>query len=157
MGIRAEKAMESFKTGFNCAQAVAVAFADLVPMDEKVLLRAASSFGGGVGRLRSTCGAVSGMVLVAGMLYGYDDPSDRAVKSEYYTVVRDLCEQFRVRHGSIVCKEILGGNPEIGGEPAERTPAFYGTRPCERCVFDAAEILETYLETHSPKYDTNNA
>ncbi len=151
MGKRAEKANEYFTSGYNCAQSVAAAFADLLPVDETVLLRAASPFGGGVGRLRNMCGAVSGMVLATGFLYGYDNPDDRAVKAEHYATVRELCEQFRARHGSIVCKEILGGNPEVGGEPAERTPAFYGTRPCGRCVYDAAEILEMYIDSHPLK------
>lgn len=151
MGKRAEKAKELFETGYNCAQSVATAFSDLIPLDETLLLRAASPFGGGVGRLREVCGAVSGMVLVAGFLYGYDDPSEKGVKAEHYAVVRELCEQFRTRHGSIICKDILGGNPQVGGDPSERTPAFYGTRPCLRCVFDAAEILENYVEQHPLK------
>ena len=152
MGKREEKASELFTSGYNCAQSVAAAFADLIPMDEKVLLRAASPFGGGVGRLREVCGAVSGMVFVTGLLYGCDDPCDKGVKAEHYAVVRDLCEQFRTRQGSIICKEILGGNPQVGGDPAERTPAFYGTRPCVRCVCDAADILEKYIENRPPKY-----
>ena len=151
MGERAEKAKELFESGYNCAQSVTAAFADLIPMDEQLLLRAASPFGGGVGRLRGMCGAVSGMVLSAGFLYGYDDPCNRDVKAEHYAVVRDLCEKFRARHGSIICKEILGGNPQVGGDPTERTPAFYGTRPCLRCVFDAAEILEAYVLENPPK------
>ena len=153
MATCAEKATDLFMTGYNCAQSVSAAFADLVPMDETLLLRAASSFGGGFGRLREVCGAVSGMVMVAGMLYGYDDPTDRSVKANHYTLVRELCEQFCARHGSIVCKEILGGVAQIGGDPAERTPAFYASRPCGRCIADAAEILETYLETHPPQRD----
>lgn len=156
MGKRAENAHERFTNGYNCAQSVAGAFADLIPMDELLLLRAASPFGGGVGRLREVCGAVSGMVLTAGILYGYDDPCDKGVKAEHYAVIRDLCEQFRTRHGSIICKDILGGNPQIGGDPAERTPAFYGTRPCLRCVYDAAEILENYIAAHPPKTEENN-
>ena len=156
MGKRAENAYAQFTNGYNCAQSVASAFADLIPMDENLLLRAASPFGGGVGRLREMCGAVSGMVLAAGFLYGYDDPTDKGVKAEYYAVIRDLCEQFRTRHGSIICKDILGGNPQVGGDPADRTPAFYGTRPCLRCVYDAAEILENYIAAHPLKTEDDN-
>lgn len=106
--VRGRAATENFLAGYNCTQAVVLAFSDLIDMDKKALLRMSSSFGGGMGRLREVCGTVSGMFLVAGFLYGYDDPKAFEEKSAHYGRIQELARVFREYQGSIVCREILG-------------------------------------------------
>ena len=101
----AKKAFDLFKSGYNCAQAVAVSFCDLTGLTEKQAARFASSFGGGMGRLREVCGAVSGMFMVLGILYGYDDPKDDAPKKRLYTDIQALADRFKAEAGSIICRE----------------------------------------------------
>lgn len=142
-------AAELFEKGYNCAQAVAVAFCDVTGLEEKAVAAMASSFGGGMGRMREVCGAVSGMLLVAGILYGYDTPGDDQIKKEHYRRVQLLAEQFRAEHGSIICRELLG-DPPSDPNPTPRSPEFYQMRPCTRMVYCAAEILDRYLREHPP-------
>lgn len=144
---RAEYAAQLFYEGYNCAQAVAVAFADVTGLEEKYAARMASSFGGGMSRLREVCGAVSGVALVVGLLYGYDTPGDDGVKKEHYALVQSLAGQFRDQVGSIVCREILK-NPPTDPTPSKRTPEYYAQRPCCRMVYTAAKILEEYIQHH---------
>ncbi|MBQ3057224.1 MAG: C_GCAxxG_C_C family protein, partial [Clostridia bacterium] len=102
---RKERAMAYFREGYNCAQSVFLAFCDLTGFDQKTALRLAAPFGGGIGRQREVCGAVSGMCLVAGALYGYEDTNDKAAKAAHYKMVQELCEHFRQRAGgSIICR-----------------------------------------------------
>ena len=141
-------AAELFLQGYNCAQAVAVAFCDLTGLEEKQAAKMASAFGGGMGRLREVCGAVSGMLMVAGLLYGYDDNGEKDChKKEHYQLVQALAGQFREEVGSIVCREILK-NPPSDPAPTPRTEEFYAQRPCVRMVMTAARILDGYIETH---------
>ncbi len=141
-----KKARDLFLSGANCSQAVAGAFEDLVDLDLNTLYKVSSSFGGGMGRLREVCGAVSGMQLILGLLEGYSDFGDKSLKTKHYSKVQNLAHDFEKIHGSIVCKNILNlKGPDIP-EPSERTPEFYQTRPCLRCVCDAARILDEYLE-----------
>ena len=105
---RSERAIALFLEGCNCAQAVFAAFADLFGMDGKLALRISSSFGGGLGRQREICGAVSGMCMAAGALYGYDDVKDPAQKAAHYARIQELCGKFREMYGSIICRELLG-------------------------------------------------
>ncbi len=142
-----EKAAELFLQGYNCAQAVTVAFCDVTGLQSDFAAKMASSFGGGMGRLREVCGAVSGMLMVAGQLYGYDIPGDDQVKMEHYQLVQNLAGQFREEVGSIVCREILK-NPPTDPAPTPRTEEFYRTRPCARMVMLAAQILDRYLAEH---------
>ena len=142
-----EKALELFHEGYNCAQAVAVAFCDLTGLEERTAARMASAFGGGIGRMREVCGAVSGMYMVLGLLYGYDDAKDDATKKVLYQDVQALAEQFRAVGGSIICREILK-NPPSDPNPTPRTTEFYKDRPCARMVVLAAQILDTYIEAH---------
>ena len=144
---RATKAAGLFLEGYNCAQAVAVAFADVIGMEEKQVARAVSGFGGGFGRLREVCGAVSGMVFVASYLYGYDSKDDNETKMAHYKRIQDLAGQFREKSGSIVCREILK-NPPSDPAPSPRTAEYYASRPCARMVYTAAEILENYIAEH---------
>ena len=142
-----EKALENFMKGYNCSQSVVVAFCDVTGMTEEYAARLASSFGGGVGRMREICGAVSGMLLVAGLLYGYDTPGDDVGKKEHYALVQHLAGQFRDKEGSIICREILK-NPPSDPNPTPRTAEFYAKRPCGRLVALAAEILDEYIAAH---------
>lgn len=143
MGTRGERARQLFCAGYNCSQAVVAAFCDLLQMDEKTALKLSSSFGGGMGRLREVCGAVSGMFMVAGLLYGYTDPKDNAAKKEHYALIQELARRFSEQNGSIVCRELLGLGAGHGGPtPTVRNAAFYKKRPCADLVADAADLME---------------
>lgn len=143
-----ELAAELFLSGSNCAQAVVVAFCDVTGLEPSFAAKLASSFGGGMGRMREVCGAVSGMLMVAGLLYGYDDPGEHDVKKKaHYQLVQSLAGQFREEIGSIVCREILK-NPPTDPNPTPRTAEFYKTRPCARMVMTAAGILDDYIAQH---------
>ena len=143
-----EYAAELFLKGYNCAQSVAVAFCDVTGLDVDFTARMASSFGGGMGRMREVCGAVSGMLMVAGLLYGYDTPGDDVSKKKHYTLVQTLSGRFREEIGSIVCREILK-NPPSDPNPTPRTAEFYKVRPCARMVSLAAKILDEYIAENS--------
>ena len=140
------RAGELFLAGYNCSQSVVVAFCDLTGLSEEFSAKLSSSFGGGMGRMREVCGAVSGMLTVAGLLYGYGAPDD-AAKKAHYTLVQALAGQFRDEHGSIICREILK-NPPSDPNPTPRTAEFYKTRPCARMVMTAARILDEYIALH---------
>ena len=142
-----ERAVELFVEGYNCAQAVAAAFGDLTGLDEKTAARMASCFGGGMGRMREVCGAVSGMLMVAGVLYGYDDPKATTEKRELYAQVQAMAGQFREELGSIVCRDLLK-NPPSDPNPTPRTEQFYKDRPCARMVATAARIMDEFIEAH---------
>ena len=140
------RAGELFLAGYNCSQSIVVAFCDLTGLSEEFSAKLSSSFGGGMGRMREVCGAVSGMLTVAGLLYGYGAPDD-AAKKAHYTLVQALAGQFRDEHGSIICREILK-NPPSDPTPTPRTAEFYKTRPCARMVMTAARILDEYIALH---------
>ena len=139
-------AAKLFTEGYNCAQAVAMAFSDLTGLTPEYSAKMVSSFGGGMGRLREVCGAVSGMFTVAGILYGYDTPDDTA-KKRHYALVQELAAKFREQAGSIVCREILK-NPPSDPNPTPRTEEFYRVRPCARMCYLAGEILDEYIAAH---------
>lgn len=141
------KAAELFLNGYNCAQAVAVAFCDVTGLDRDFSAKMASSFGGGMGRLREVCGAVSGMFMVLGYLYGYETPGDDDRKKKLYTQVQELADQFREKNGSIVCRELLK-NPPSDPNPTPRTAEFYAKRPCVRMVMVAAELMDDFIAKH---------
>ena len=143
------KSAELFLNGYNCAQAIAVAFSDITGLDNHFSARMASSFGGGMGRMREVCGAVSGMLMVAGLLYGYDTPGDDVNKKAHYTLVQELAGKFLEQTGSIICREILK-NPPSDPAPSPRTAEYYAQRPCARMVFTAAQILDEYITNHPP-------
>ena len=141
------KAAELFLNGYNCAQAVTVAFCDVTGLEEKFAARAVSSFGGGMGRLREVCGAVSGMFFVLSLLYGYDTPGDDESKKDLYTDVQALAAGFREQVGSIVCREILK-NPPTDPTPSPRTEEYYKKRPCARMVLVAGQLMDEFIATH---------
>ncbi len=139
-----EYAAKLFLDGYSCSQAVAIAFCDVTGLEPDFAAKMASSFGGGIGRLREVCGAVSGMLMVAGLLYGYDSAEDTAAKREHYARVQALVGSFRTQIGSITCREILK-NPPSDPNPSPRTEAYYKERPCVHMVITAAKILDQYI------------
>ena len=142
-----EKAVKLFTDGYNCAQAVFGAFAVDIGFDEATALKIAAPFGGGFGRQREVCGAVSGMLMAFGYLHGYATPETGDIKMEHYEQTRALCDAFKEKNGSIICRDILK-TAEVGGVPSLRTPEYYQERPCDRCVRTASEILEEYIKNH---------
>ena len=148
---RADRAEENFRRGLNCAQSVFLAFAPDLGLSDDLALRLSSSFGGGMGRLREVCGAVSGILMAAGVLYGYTSPTDDEAKAAHYALVQDLAGRFRALHGTILCRELLGKTGAESPFPETRTAAYYAQRPCARFVGDAARILEEYMVDHPPK------
>lgn len=138
-----ELAQANFHQGYNCCQAVLVAFAPELGLTPGQAARLGSSFGGGVARLREICGAVSAMALAAGLHSGYELPEDAEGKSAHYGRVRLMAARFKKENGSYVCRELLAAAKTAPGpEPEPRTPQFYHNRACEKYVGDAAEILE---------------
>ncbi len=144
------EAAQLFVNNYNCAQAIAVAFRDVTGLSEEFSAKMASSFGGGMGRMREVCGAVSGMLLVAGLLYGYGTPDDGADKKAHYALVQKLANRFREENGSIICRELLK-NPPSDPNPTPRTAEFYRVRPCTKMVMSAAQILDDYIRENPPE------
>ncbi len=150
----ARKAMALFKEGFNCAQSVFLAFEEAYfeeesPANHSMALKLSSSFGGGMGRLREVCGAVSGMFMVAGMLYGYASPTAYEEKTAHYERIQELAHTFAEYNGSFVCRELLGlDKKEDNPTPEKRTDIYYQKRPCVQLVGMAAAIMEKYMEEH---------
>lgn len=141
---KGQKAKELFLEGYNCCQAVVGAFAEDLGLDFDTAMKLSSSFGGGFGRMREICGAVSGMGIVAGLKCGYSDPKAVSEKKEQYARIQRLAERYRMENGSIICRELLNG-PDSSPNPTKRTPEFYKKRPCPELVQCAAEILEKEL------------
>lgn len=150
----AQKAMALFKEGYNCSQSVFLAFSDKYNVDQQTAARLASSFGGGLGRMREVCGAVSGMAMVAGILYGYDSPTDYQAKTEHYTRIQELAHAFAGQNGSYVCRELLGLEQKNDSPiPEKRTEEYYQKRPCAELVGMAAAIMEHYIAEHPLSFD----
>ena len=158
-----EKAKELFLEGYNCSQAVFVAYADRYGLDKELALRLSASFGGGMGRMREVCGAVSAMFMVAGMETGQVRPRDPEAKKANYDMVQKLARRYKEEFGSIICKELLGLVPMAGAgkadnrgdalqaaeftdtTPAERTEEYYKKRPCLEQIQRACDILDEIL------------
>jgi len=147
---RVERAVENFMQGYGCCQSVVAAFADLYGMDETMAKRVAAGFGGGVGRMRMMCGAVSGIVMLVGLDCGQTEGADHEGKSACYKVVQELLARSQAENGSLICAEILGLK---GHEKAQnsyvasaRTAEYYKTRPCAAKVESAARIFADYLK-----------
>lgn len=151
---RVEKARRLFKEGgYNCCQAVVLAYNDVFGIDDTMAAALSSGFGGGMGRMREVCGSVSGMVLLAGLLKPACDPSDKAARTGNYALVQEVAGEFKAMNGSIICKELLGltGGPVAESKgihgipesptPSDRTPEYYKKRPCEELVGISARII----------------
>ena len=147
---RVTRAVENFMQGYGCCQSVVAAFADLYGLDETMAKKIAAGFGGGVGRLRMMCGAVSGIVMLVGLDCGQTEGSDREGKSACYKVVQDLLARSKEENGSLICAEILGiqgcEKAHSNYVASERTAEYYKTRPCAAKVESAARIFADYLK-----------
>lgn len=143
-------AIALFEEGFNCAQAVSAAFCDETGVSKETMVKMSSGFGGGFGRLREVCGAVSGMVLVANMIFGYDSPTDTQAKMDWYKDIQSIVLEFKSRNGSYVCNQLLNlpENDERSPVPEQRTAEYYKKRPCKEIVGEAADILEKFIAEH---------
>ncbi len=145
---RAERAKDYFLQGYVCSQAVALAFTDVMGIDEDTIAKIMLPFGGGIGRLRMTCGAVSGMAAVIGMVFAEAENASEN-KKQTYAIVQELCAKFKAEHGSLVCAELLAGvnvPVQVGGVAEPRTQEYYKKRPCAETVESAANIVEEYLQ-----------
>ena len=142
----AARAQALFHQGYNCAQSVLLAFAEDLELGWETAARLSSSFGGGMGRLREVCGAVSAMFMIAGLRCGYPSPADDEAKAAHYLRIQQLASAFRERHQTILCRELLG-LPDGADHPvpAQRTAQYYQSRPCAACIGDAASIIAAYL------------
>lgn len=147
---RVEKARRLFKEeGYNCCQAVLLAYNDIFGMDDNTAAAISSGFGGGMGRMREVCGSVSGMVILSGLMKPALTPTDKAGRTANYSLVQEVAGKFKEINGSIICKELLGlvpmgsGNPVPGEspEPSDRTAEYYRKRPCEELVGISARII----------------
>ena len=148
MGNRGELAKQLFMQGYTCAQAVVLAFEDITGLDRTVAAKLSSGFGGGMGRMREVCGAVSGMFMVYDLVCGYSEPGDMESKKRVYADIRELAERFKAQSGgSVVCRELLAGvQTSAGGDPEQRTPEYYQKRPCPGLVALAADVLDGFLK-----------
>ena len=148
---RVNRAVDNFMAGYGCCQSVVAAFSDLYGLDEEMAKRIGAGFGGGVGRLRMMCGAVSGIVILVGLDCGQTEGSDREGKSACYKVVQDLLEQSKQENGSIICAEILGLKGYTKAHDSyvasARTAEYYKSRPCAAKVESAARIFANYLKS----------
>ena len=145
---RAERAKEYFLQGYACSQAVALAFQDVMGVDENTICKLMLPFGGGMGRLRLTCGAVSGMAAVIGAVFAEAENSPEN-KKRTYAIVQELCGKFKEENGSLICGELLSGMKlpvEVGGAAEARTQEYYKKRSCAELVACATSILEEYLK-----------
>ena len=144
------KAVENFMAGYGCCQSVVAAFADLYGLDDTLAKKIAAGFGGGVGRMRMMCGAVSGIVMLTGLDCGQTEGSDREGKSACYKVVQELLEKSKEANGSLICAEILGlkgyNKAQSSYVASERTAEYYKQRPCAAKVESAARIFADYLK-----------
>ena len=145
---RIEKAVALFKEGYNCSQSVVAAFADMYGFTSEQALRMSASFGGGIGRMRETCGAACGLFLLAGLETGAIEGADREGKAANYALVQKLAEEFKQRNGALKCADLLGLSKKepVISTPEARTPQYYAKRPCVKMVEEAARIWCEYLQ-----------
>lgn len=135
-----------FEQGYNCAQSVLLTFAENINMDKETVLKLSSSFGGGMGRLREVCGAVSAMFMIAGILKGYTTPNDDLIKQKHYELIQELANIFKKQHGTIICRELLGeAGKDNSFKPSKRTETYYKERPCKHFIGFCAKIIQEKL------------
>lgn len=149
---RSERAKALFLEGYNCSQSVVLAFSDVLKerlgLDREAAAKLVSAFGGGLGRMRGTCGCVNGMAVVAGAVSGYSDPEDQEGKAALYGLIQELAAEFAAANGSLSCRELLmkaDMEPDSSPQPSARTAGYYRSRPCPDLAASAAGILERRL------------
>ena len=141
-----QKAVEYFESGYNCAQSVFLAYAQDFGFDKETALKLSSSFGGGMGRLREVCGAVSSMFAIAGLQKGYTSNNDDEVKTKHYELIQKLADEFKKEHKTIICRELLELNEQISSPvPSKRTEEYYQERPCALFIKTACELISKNL------------
>lgn len=145
LSTKEKKARALFKSGYNCAQSVFCAYCEDLGLDFDTGLKLSSSFGGGMGKLREVCGAVSAMFMIAGLKKGYTSNNDDEVKTVHYKLIQDLANEFKQENGSIICRELLGIESD-GYIPAKRTEAYYKQRPCEELVACATKVIDKIIK-----------
>ena len=145
---RIEMAVSLFKEGFNCSQSVVAAFADKYGFTREQALKMSASFGGGIGRMRETCGAACGLFMLAGLETGATEGADRNGKAANYALVQELAEEFKQRNGALRCADLLGLSKKepVVSTPEARTDQYYAKRPCVKMVEEAARIWCEYLQ-----------
>lgn len=142
----ASLAEKYFRSGCNCSQSVICAFMDCTGLDYDTSMKLGSSFGGGFGRLREVCGAFSGAALIAGLLWGYSDTTDKSLKADHYALIQDMAARFKKLHGSMICREMLAGiESSTDSNPSDRTAEYYKKRPCPQIAASAAAILDEII------------
>ncbi len=149
MSAKSDTAKDLFHQGFNCAQSVAATFAEHYNIDQPTMLRLATGFGGGIGRMRQTCGAFCALTLLASLEKGFDTAPNNDAKKSCYELVQQLAQDFKAQCGSTICSELLqlSKDHKISATPAERTQKYYQKRPCAEIVATAVRIYENYLNS----------
>ena len=147
MSLRSQKSVQIFKEGYNCAQSVLGAFCDEIGMEFEDTMKLASSFGGGMGRMREVCGAVSALFMIAGMKYGYTTPNDDITKEKHYALIQKLADKFKQKYGTIICRELLN-TEDKSPKPSSRTEEYYASRPCEEFIKTSTEIADELLQSN---------
>ncbi len=139
-----ERGVAFFKQGYNCSQSVALAFAEYYNVPEELMARMSASFGGGIGRMRETCGACCGMFMLAGLEISKDQSfPNHDLKLQNYKLVQQLAADFKEQTGSIICRELLtkvGVAANNDFTPEVRTDEYYKKRPCIRMVETAIRV-----------------
>ncbi|MGN0383958.1 MAG: C-GCAxxG-C-C family protein [Eubacterium sp.] len=144
---RPEKAVELFMQGYNCSQAVFTAYSDIYGINKELSLKISSGLGGGVGRMREVCGAITGATMIIGLEYGCEDNSDPAKKGLVYKKVQEMAAIFKQNNSSLLCRDLIGeAAKDTSPAPNERTQEYYAKRPCTRVVYNAACALEKVLQ-----------
>ncbi len=140
-----QQAREYFKQGYNCAQSVFLTYACKYGIDKDSALKLSSSFGGGMGRMREVCGAVSAMFMIAGLEAGYTENNNDEIKAQHYTRIQNLAKIFKEKYGTIICRELLGVDADDNPIPSKRTEQYYNERPCEDFIAQACNILDEHI------------
>lgn len=144
---RVKQAVENFESGYNCAQSVFLAYADIFELEKELAKKMSVSFGGGVGRMREVCGTVSAMAMLTGFRYPVEDPQDQEARTRNYGMVQKVAGLFKEQHNTIICRDLLP--PEEGTTtpaPSARTAQYYQKRPCSKYVETAARIAGRMLK-----------
>ncbi len=148
---RINRAEANFESGYNCAQSVFLAYADLFDLDDELAKKMSVSFGGGIGRMREVCGTVSAMSMLAGFHHPVHEVNDLEQRAVNYGKVQQMACEFKDKFGSIICRDLLPPEDASGTapKPSERTSAYYQKRPCSKYVCEAAKIAGNMLKNKS--------
>lgn len=145
MNLNEQIARKNFTSGYNCAQSVFLTYAKKYGFDNETALKISSSFGGGMGRMREVCGAISAMFMIAGLEFGYVENNNDIAKAGHYTRIQNLANEFKKKHGTIICRELLGVDIDDNPIPSKRTSQYYEDRPCEQVIADVCNIIDEFI------------